>query len=531
VTPLDVLANIEGEKIYGQATSTAASDYNTTSGSTLALGESIDWDADGTTVVIKGTLDNKSNAGVYTYTHDATAGQYTPYVGTAGATQNYISGLDNIQGSGEYSTFHAENYNIKYDSEYTIKQRHATVNTESTRTFGAKDNTFEYTSNPATDTTGFVNGDVATLKDVLTTTDKSNTWLDVNRTGYKDGDNYAIAGTKIENLETDFINGALTETLRNNYIIDAGDEVLKINPAKLTVVIDGEKYYGESTATSGSSAQYKDASGSTITITGFKNSDATGFNKDLLTLNVDNLVDDEGDGGSDAEKSKKLDANTTGYKGSRDTSGKVEDQAIYISSFGANDKTSAAETDNVFKSSNYEIETSSTYKVNKAVVDAKVIGSKTYGDATSQNFIEGADQYSEITVTAQTGKGAVVDNDLKNYLDLTNSTDATTGAGVYSNITGTNPVISQVGTGIKATYDNAKNYELRNLNSTYTINKRNAVITSEATNTYGEELAAGAVTYKYDNFVNDDQNSIGKTVLDGYMKYDDTDPKGLGSVA
>lgn len=135
ITPVDIHVTVSGSKTYGDFTSQAATDYaasvldgviydgQKTGQVKLKTGEVAD-------IVIANHLDEKSNAGTYTYDSSNS---------TDGSTAFTIS-LEDDTANTDRNDYHADNYNISFDTTYTISPAELWYTYEGTRAYGA-DNT------------------------------------------------------------------------------------------------------------------------------------------------------------------------------------------------------------------------------------------------------------------------------------------------------------------------------------------------------------------------------------------------------
>lgn len=135
ITPVDIHVKVSGGKTYGDFTSQAATDYaaSVSGGVTydgqktgqvqLKTGEVAD-------IVIANNLDEQSNAGTYTYDSSNPAD---------GSTAFTISLADDTTNT-DQNDYNADNYNISFDTTYTISPAELWYTYEGTRAYGA-DNT------------------------------------------------------------------------------------------------------------------------------------------------------------------------------------------------------------------------------------------------------------------------------------------------------------------------------------------------------------------------------------------------------
>lgn len=140
ITPVDIHVTVSGGKTYGDFTSQAATDYTAsvlggviydgqkTGQVKLKTGEVAD-------IVIANHLDEKSNAGTYTYDSSKS---------TDGSTAFTISLTDDTANT-DKNDYHADNYNISFDTAYTISPAELWYTYEGTRSYGADNTTTKNT--------------------------------------------------------------------------------------------------------------------------------------------------------------------------------------------------------------------------------------------------------------------------------------------------------------------------------------------------------------------------------------------------
>ena len=136
ITPVDIHVTVSGGKTYGDFTSQAATDYaaSVSGGVTydgqktgqvqLKTGEVAD-------IAIVNNLDEKSNAGTYTYDSSKP---------TDGSTAFTIYLADDTANT-DQNDYHADNYNISFDTAYTISPAELWYTYEGTRAYGAGNTT------------------------------------------------------------------------------------------------------------------------------------------------------------------------------------------------------------------------------------------------------------------------------------------------------------------------------------------------------------------------------------------------------
>lgn len=135
ITPVNIHVTVSGGKTYGDFTSQAATDYTasvsggvtnaaeTTGQVTLKTGEVAD-------IVIANNLYEQSNAGTYTYDSSS----------STDPSKAFTISLEDDAANTDQNDYNADNYNISFDTTYTIDQAELWYTYEGTRDYGA-DNT------------------------------------------------------------------------------------------------------------------------------------------------------------------------------------------------------------------------------------------------------------------------------------------------------------------------------------------------------------------------------------------------------
>ena len=140
ITPVDIHVKVEGSKTYGDFTSQAATDYTAsvsggvsfnptqTGKITLKTGEVAD-------IVIANNLDEKRNAGTYTYDSS----------NPIDASKAFTVSLTDDTANTDKNDYNAANYNISFDTTYTINQAELWYTYKGSRDYGADNNTTQNT--------------------------------------------------------------------------------------------------------------------------------------------------------------------------------------------------------------------------------------------------------------------------------------------------------------------------------------------------------------------------------------------------
>lgn len=158
ITPVDIHVKVEGSKTYGDFTSQAAKDYTASvSGGVTFNGQKTGKvtlkTCEVADIVIANKLDEKSNAGMYTY--DSSKPQTE-------ASKSFTISLTDDTVNTDANDYNAANYNISFDTTYTIDKAPLWYTYEGTRSYGADNtttkNTFKLVGVDGTDSNERVRG-------------------------------------------------------------------------------------------------------------------------------------------------------------------------------------------------------------------------------------------------------------------------------------------------------------------------------------------------------------------------------------
>lgn len=141
ITPVDIHVKVSGGKTYGDFTSQAATDYAVS----VSGGKTYDGKQTGQVqlknnevadIVIANNLDEQSNAGMYTY--DSSNPK-------TDADKSFTISLTDDKANTDANDYNAANYNISFDTTYTIGQAELWYTYEGTRYYGADNTTTQST--------------------------------------------------------------------------------------------------------------------------------------------------------------------------------------------------------------------------------------------------------------------------------------------------------------------------------------------------------------------------------------------------
>lgn len=146
ITPVDIHVKVSGGKTYGDFNSQAATDYTASVSYTSSVSGGKTYDGKQTgqvklktgevaDVVIANKLDEKSNAGTYTYDSS----------NPKDADKSFTISLTDDTANTDANDYNAANYNISFDTTYTIGQAELWYTYEGTRDYGADNTTTKST--------------------------------------------------------------------------------------------------------------------------------------------------------------------------------------------------------------------------------------------------------------------------------------------------------------------------------------------------------------------------------------------------
>ena len=146
ITPVDIHVKVSGGKTYGDFTSQAATDYTASVWYTSSVSGGKTYDGKQTgqvklktgevaDVVIANKLDEKSNAGTYTYDSS----------NPKDADKSFTISLTDDTANTDANDYNAANYNISFDTTYTIGQAELWYTYEGSRDYGADNTTTKST--------------------------------------------------------------------------------------------------------------------------------------------------------------------------------------------------------------------------------------------------------------------------------------------------------------------------------------------------------------------------------------------------
>lgn len=250
ITPIDIHVTVSGSKTYGDFTSQAATDYTASVSYTSSVSGGKTYDGKQTgqvklktgevaDVVIANKLDEKSNAGTYTYDSS------NPKTGT---DKSFTISLTDDMENTDANDYNADNYNISFDTTYTIDKAPLWYTYEGSRNYGADNttttNTFKLVGVDGADSNERVRGflkswDVDTYK---VDTANGNT-IALTPGGADDATLYAMSGMadaayNKQDTTIRSITGGNSDSTYSHVIVDSTGKVIGYNLSSLGLASD-----------------------------------------------------------------------------------------------------------------------------------------------------------------------------------------------------------------------------------------------------------------------------------------------------
>lgn len=250
ITPVSIKVTVNGSKTYGDFTSQAATDYTASVSYTPSVSGGKTYDGKQTGQVqlknnevadirIANNLDEKSNAGTYTYDSS------NPKTGT---DKSFTISLTDDMENTDANDYNADNYNISFDTTYTIGQAELWYTYEGSRNYGADNttttNTFKLVGVDGADSNERVRGflkswDVDTYK---VDTANGNT-IALTPGGADDATLYAMSGMadaayNKQDTTIRSITGGNSDSTYSHVIVDSTGKVIGYNLSSLGLASD-----------------------------------------------------------------------------------------------------------------------------------------------------------------------------------------------------------------------------------------------------------------------------------------------------
>lgn len=249
ITPVDIHVTVSGGKTYGDFNSQAATDYTASVSYTSSVSGGKTYDGKQTgqvklktgevaDVVIANKLDEKNNAGTYTYDSS----------NPKDADKSFTISLTDDTANTDANDYNAANYNISFDTTYTIGQAELWYTYEGSRNYGADNttttNTFKLVGVDGADSNERVRGflkswDVDTYK---VDTANGNT-IALTPGGADDATLYAMSGMadaayNKQDTTIRSITGGNSDSTYSHVIVDSTGKVIGYNLSSLGLASD-----------------------------------------------------------------------------------------------------------------------------------------------------------------------------------------------------------------------------------------------------------------------------------------------------
>ena len=494
INPEKLTITIDGTKVYGSSTTGLTTDNMKITSGGLATGDSL------AGLTIADNMDQLTDVGTYYHTWSMYAGGNVPaerytyedadgqtHTGNSTAT-SWITGVDTSQAS----AFDINNYDVDFQSTYTVTKRPLQLDVTSTSVYGDPKSGYTYTA-IALDPTGnteeglvgnqkFDPTDIKVTDDITEATDAGTYTHTADGTSYSDTADHAYSG--ITAVAADSLKDAGNTGFKSsNYDITLHQGTHKVKKRTVRATVSGSQVYGESAPTNGEAYKiaFEMAGG-----TGVAASEglANGQKIDKSQITVQNSVGQTNDVGT--YTTSQPDAGEEIAYGNNPERVDGKDQGIYglLVADG-----------NGFQNKNYNIVLDQgSYTVTKRPVTFLTTGSRTYGEENTAVKDYTIQQLNTAAKEGLTGRNAGMVTAGSTTVD--NSTLASTDVGKY----GTESDVAQQVLNIDPAVQEILGDDYKNYNITYkdefTINPRTVRVTVAGESTYGDNPLTDGKDYK-----------------------------------
>lgn len=498
INPEKLIITIDGTKVYGsQPTGLTTGNMNITSGE-LATDDSL------AGLTIANNMGQLTDVGTYYHTWSMYAGGNVPaekytYKDVDGQTHagdstanSWITGV-----TADNKTFDFNNYDVDFQSTYTVTKRPLQLDVTSTSVYGDTGYTYKAA---ALDPTGnkeeglvgnqkFNTTDIEVSDDITAASDAGTYTHTAAGTSYTDASNNPQDSTYngITAVAADsFKDAGNTGFKSSNYAISLNKGKHTVGKRTVRAKVSGSQVYGESASTSGEAyaIDFEKAGG-----TGAAASEglANGQTIDNGQVTVQNSVGVTNDVGtyttSQSDVGKEI-----AY--GKDNPERVDDKNQGIYGIVVSDGKGV----NAFNNNNYNIVLKQgSYTVTKRPVTFLTTGSRTYGEENSTVKDYTIQQLNTAAKKGLTGRNAgTVTADKATVL---NATEALTDAGSYGTESKSAQVLNIDPAVQTILGDDYKNYDIT-YKDEFTINPRTVRVTIDGESTYGDAARAAGTDYK-----------------------------------
>lgn len=498
INPEKLIITIDGTKVYGsQPTGLTTGNMNITSGE-LATDDSL------AGLTIANNMGQLTDVGTYYHTWSMYAGGNVPaekytYKDVDGQTHagdstanSWITGV-----TADNKTFDFNNYDVDFQSTYTVTKRPLQLDVTSTSVYGDTGYTYKAA---ALDPTGnkeeglvgnqkFNTTDIEVSDDITAAADAGTYTHTAAGTSYTDASNNPQDSTYngITAVAADSLKDAGNTGFKSsNYAISLNKGKHTVGKRTVRAKVSGSQVYGESASTSGEAyaIDFEKAGG-----TGVAASEglANGQTIDNGQVTVQNSVGVTNDVGtyttSQSDVGKEI-----AY--GKDNPERVDDKNQGIYGIVVSDGKGV----NAFNNNNYNIVLKQgSYTVTKRPVTFLTTGSRTYGEENSTVKDYTIQQLNTAAKKGLTGRNAgTVTADKATVL---NATEALTDAGSYGTESKSAQVLNIDPAVQTILGDDYKNYDIT-YKDEFTINPRTVRVTIDGESTYGDAARAAGTDYK-----------------------------------
>lgn len=498
INPEKLIITIDGTKVYGsQPTGLTTGNMNITSGE-LATDDSL------AGLTIANNMGQLTDVGTYYHTWSMYAGGNVPaekytYKDVDGQTHagdstanSWITGV-----TADNKTFDFNNYDVDFQSTYTVTKRPLQLDVTSTSVYGDTGYTYKAA---ALDPTGnkeeglvgnqkFNTTDIEVSDDITAASDAGTYTHTAAGTSYTDASNNPQDSTYngITAVAADSLKDAGNTGFKSsNYAISLNKGKHTVGKRTVRAKVSGSQVYGESASTSGEAYAIDfEKAGST----GVAASEglANGQTIDNGQVTVQNSVGVTNDVGtyttSQSDVGKEI-----AY--GKDNPERVDDKNQGIYGIVVSDGKGV----NAFNNNNYNIVLKQgSYTVTKRPVTFLTTGSRTYGEENSTVKDYTIQQLNTAAKKGLTGRNAgTVTADKATVL---NATEALTDAGSYGTESKSAQVLNIDPAVQTILGDDYKNYDIT-YKDEFTINPRTVRVTIDGESTYGDAARAAGTDYK-----------------------------------
>ena len=505
IYPKKLKITIAGNKVYGsQPTVLTAGSMTITSGK-LAPDDSLNG------LTVADNMGQLTDAGTYRHNWSIYAGGSVPaesytYTDADGQTyagdsmvNSWITGV-----TADNKTFDFNNYDVDFQSTYTVKKRPLQLDVTSTSVYGDPKSGYTYTATALKPVDGveegLVNGqqfnatDIKVSDDIKAASDAGTYTHTAAGTSYTDASNNPQNSTYkgITSVEADSLRDAGNTGFKSsNYDITLHQGTHTVEKRTVRATVSGSQVYGESAPTNGEAYKiaFEMAGGAGVNAhEGLANGQEIANSR----VTVQNSVGQTNDFGTYTTSQSDVGA-PIAYGNNPE---RIEGKDQGIDGLVVSDGTGT----NAFKNNNYNIVLDKgSYAVTKRPVTFLTTGSRTYGEEnnTVKDYtIEQTNTDDHEGLTGRNANTVTADKVMADTTAFTNKTEALTDAGSYGTKSDTAKQVLDIDPAVqKILGDDYKNYAIT-YQDKFTINPRTVRVTIAGESTYGETAPTKGEAYQ-----------------------------------